>query len=322
MTHVFVVGAGAFGTALASVMRLGGLDVTLWGRDKDHTASLQRDRINTRYLPDVNLPDGLQITHDLSGIDAADVVLMVLPAQHLRGFLASHVLNTHAPVVLCAKGIESNTGLLQSEIIADHHGGQATAVLSGPGFASEMVKGLPTALSLGCEDPALGAQLQTVLSTQSLRLYLTHDAKGVQLGGALKNVYAIACGLVVGAGLGESARAALMTRGFAELARLAAALGAQAETLMGLSGFGDLALSCTSLQSRNFAFGETLGRTAVFGTGKTVEGIATAEAVLKLAHSVDVEMPIAQAVADVLGGRQQIPDALKSLMSRPLKQEG
>lgn len=318
MTHVGVIGAGAFGTALASVMRLGGADVTLWGRDAAQVAAMQTDRQNTRYLPDVALPDGLNVTTDLAAVSQADVVLMVLPAQRLRGFLAENEFATNAPVVLCAKGIEGETGLLQTQVFSR---GQ-TAVLSGPGFASEMTKGMPTALSIACGDVTLGSRLQETLSTQTLRLYLTRDVTGVQLGGALKNVYAIACGIVVGAELGESARAALMTRGFAELARLAGALGAQTETLMGLSGFGDLALSCTSLQSRNFAFGEQLGRAGTFGTGKTVEGIATADAVLSLAEKAGVEMPIAQAVADVLNGRQQITEALTTLMSRPLKREG
>ncbi|MCO4824143.1 NAD(P)-dependent glycerol-3-phosphate dehydrogenase [Amylibacter sp.] len=321
MTHVGVIGAGAFGTALASVMRIGGLDVTLWGRDGAQIALMQVERQNARYLPGVALPDRLNVTADLEQIGGADVVLMVLPAQRLRGFLEDQKFTSDAPVVLCAKGIEGGTGLLQTQIV-EQVADLQTAVLSGPGFASEMTKGMPTALSIASKDAALGAQLQAMLSTQSLRLYLSPDEVGVQLGGALKNVYAIACGLVVGAGLGESARAALMTRGFAELARLAGSLGAHTETLMGLSGFGDLALSCTSLQSRNFAFGEQLGRTGTFGTGKTVEGIATAEAVLSLAKTVDVEMPIAQAVADVLDGRMQIAQALATLMSRPLKREG
>lgn len=318
MTHVGVIGAGAFGTALASVMRIGGLGVTLWGRDAAQVAAMQTERVNARYLTGAPLPDGLNVTADLNDVNGADVVLMALPAQRLRGFLAESGFATDAPVVLCAKGIEGETGLLQTQVFD----GLRMAVLSGPGFATEMTKGMPTALSIGCTDEALGVELQEVLSTQTLRLYLTRDVTGVQLGGALKNVYAIACGTVVGAGLGESARAALMTRGFAELARLAGAMGAQTETLMGLSGFGDLALSCTSLQSRNFAFGEQLGRIGTFGTGKTVEGVATAEAVLSLAKSASVEMPIAQAVADVLNGRQQIKEALATLMSRPLKREG
>lgn len=318
MTHIGVIGAGAFGTALASVMRSGGLDVTLWGRDAAQVAAMQADRQNARYLAGVDLPDGLNVTADLGDLQRADVVLMAVPAQRLRGFLADSGFATDAPVVLCAKGIEGDTGLLQTQVFD----GAQMAVLSGPGFATEMTKGMPTALSIGCGDVALGAWLQETLSTQTLRLYLSRDVTGVQLGGALKNVYAIACGIVVGAGLGESARAALMTRGFAELARLANALGAQTETLMGLSGFGDLALSCTSLQSRNFAFGEQLGRAGTFGTGKTVEGVATAEAVLALAASASVEMPIAQVVADVLNGRQDINEALATLMSRPLKREG
>lgn len=321
MRRVGVIGAGAFGTALASVARLGGNDVTLWGRDPAQIAAMQAQGENTKYLPDLPLPQGLTLTHDLNDLARSDILLMVLPAQQLRGFLASADLPAQAPVVLCAKGIESDTGLLQQQILAEAMPNSQIAVLSGPGFATEMTRGKPTALSLACDNAKTGAWLQEVLSSQTLRLYLTQDTTGVALGGALKNVYAIACGLVVGAGLGESARAALMTRGFAELARLAASMGAKTETLMGLSGFGDLALSCTSLQSRNFAFGEKLGREGAFGTGKTVEGIATAQAVLALAARQNVEMPIAQAVADVLDGRQEIAQALHTLMSRPLKPE-
>lgn len=318
MTHVGVIGAGAFGTALASVMRIGGLDVTLWGRDSAQVYAMQTSRQNARYLNGVDLPDGLNVTATLNDLDDVDVVMMVLPAQKLRGFLADSEFATNAPIILCAKGIEGETGLLQTQVLDFAQ----MAVLSGPGFATEMTKGMPTALSIACADNTLGITLQRALSTPTLRLYLTQDVTGVQFGGALKNVYAIACGIIVGAGLGESARAALMTRGFAELARLAGAMGAQTETLMGLSGFGDLALSCTSLQSRNFAFGDQLGRTGVFGAGKTVEGVATAEAVLALAQTTGIEMPIAQAVADVLNGRQQIDEALAGLMSRPLKREG
>ncbi|WP_069298528.1 NAD(P)H-dependent glycerol-3-phosphate dehydrogenase [Neptunicoccus sediminis] len=321
MTRIGVIGAGAFGTALASVARSGGNEVVLWGRDPEQINTMRQTGVNKRYLPDVPLPDGLEITSDLRDLQTAEILLMVLPAQHLRSFLAEASLPAAAPVLLCAKGIETGTGLLQQDILKEKKPDATVAVLSGPGFASELTQGKPTALSLGCEDQKTGAWLQEVLSSASLRLYLSQDTTGVALGGALKNVYAIACGLVVGAGLGESARAALMTRGFAELARLAASMGAKTETLMGLSGFGDLALSCTSLQSRNFAFGEKLGREGAFGTGKTVEGIATAQAVLGLASRQNIEMPIAQAVADVLDGRQELEQVLRTLMSRPLKPE-
>ena len=315
MNHVGVIGAGAFGTALASVMRIGGLDVTLWGRDRAQILAMQTEKINVRYLNGVSLPDGLNVTTDLVDLRDADVVLMVLPAQSLRGFLTESKFVTNAPVVLCAKGIENTTGLLQSQIFEGSH----KAVLSGPAFAIDLTKGMPIAMSIGCSEKELGAQLQETLSTQTLRLYRTQDVTGVQLCGALKNVYAIACGLAIGAGFGESTRAALMTRGFAELARLARSMGAQTETLTGLSGFGDLTLSCTSFQSRNFTFGEQLGRTGTFGTGKTVEGVVTAEAVLVLAQKAGVEMPIAQTVANILNGKQQIHEALAMLMSRPLK---
>jgi glycerol-3-phosphate dehydrogenase (NAD(P)+) len=322
MKKIGVIGAGAFGTALASVARMGGLDVVLWGRDPERMAAMNDSRRNARYLPNVTLPDGLQVSSDQNTLRDADVILMVLPAQQLRGFLQQHDFSTCTqPIVLCAKGIETGTGLLQQQILAEFAPKVPWAVISGPGFAQEMTAGKPTALSIGCLDELLGKRLQEGLSSAVLRLYLTTDTTGVALGGALKNVYAIACGLVVGSDLGESARAALLTRGFAELARLAASQGARIETLMGLSGFGDLALSCTSPQSRNFAFGETLARDGTLGTGKTVEGIATAEAVLALAQKSAIDMPIAQAVADVLASRMGVEQAVATLMSRPLKRE-
>lgn len=322
MSRVGVIGAGAFGTALASAARQAGNEVVLWGRDGAQMAAMRKQVENVRYLPGLPLPDGLHITNSLADVQESDIILMVLPAQQLRGFLkTARLVPGQSPIVLCAKGIELETGLLQHQILAQSAPKSPVAVISGPGFAAEMMSGKPTAFSIACADEVLGEKLQTTLSSQSLRFYLSPDVTGVQLGGALKNVYAIACGMVVGVGLGESARAALMTRGFAELARLAQAMGAKTETLMGLSGFGDLALSCTSLQSRNFAFGEMLGREGAFKTGKTVEGIATAQAVLALAQHTDIEMPIAQVVADVLDGRQQLTQAMHSLMSRPLKRE-
>ena len=322
MSRIGVVGAGAFGTALACSLTRAGHHAILWGRDTNQIAEIQKTGRNEKYLPDLNLPDQVHATFDLSDLAEASALLMVVPAQQLRTFLQANDLSVvNCPIVLCAKGIEKETGALQSEIIQEFLPGREIAVLSGPGFATEMTMGKPTALSLACANLETGAMLQRELSSPVLRLYLSDDVVGTQLSGALKNVYAIACGLVVGARLGESARAALMTRGFAELSRLIQEFGTDMTTAAGLSGLGDLALTCTSMQSRNFAFGEKLGREGAFGTGKTVEGIATARATTDLARQHNVEMPIASVVADVLEKNLTLNEALDTLMSRPLTTE-
>lgn len=316
MTRIGVLGAGAFGTALAAVLARGGGEVTLWGRDAAALTGMETARENDRYLPGIKLPQALRLSSDLNAFcTGLDALLIAVPAQRTRDFLRQ--VQTDATLVMCAKGIEGRTGALQHDIA----GQAAVAVLSGPGFAAELAAGKPTALSLGCADDRLGARLQEQLSTPEMRLYRTTDITGVALGGALKNVYAIACGIVVGADLGESARAALMTRGFAEMVRLSEALGARAETLNGLSGLGDLALSCTSAQSRNFAHGQALGAAGTARQGTTVEGIATAAALLDLAQTKGIDLPIARAVANVLAGRMSTGDALRALMARPLKRE-
>ncbi len=322
MSRIGVVGAGAFGTALGCALARAGHNVALWGRDTAQIAQIQETRQNGKYLPGLKLPDQLTATSRLPDLKDISALLMVIPSQKMRGFLQQNNLAfLTCPVILCAKGVEGGTGMLQSQIVSDMLPNVPLAAISGPGFATEITAGKPTALSLACEDASVGRRLQEELSTAFLRLYLASDLTGVQLGGALKNVYAIACGIVVGASLGESARAALMTRGFAEMSRLANKMGAQPETLAGLSGLGDLALTCTSIQSRNFAFGETLGRTGAFGSGKTVEGIATAKATIELARRQEIDMPIAKVVADVLEKHLTIAEALDTLMSRPLKME-
>lgn len=322
MTKIGVVGAGAFGTGLAAALSLAGRPVVLWGRDSDRMEAMARDRVNRRYLPGAPLPASLTPTSDFGMLQGCDAVLLVVPAQQLRGFLADHDAGAlNCPLVLCAKGVEQGSGKLQSEVLQEASPDARLAVITGPGFASEIAVGKPTALTLACADDRLGAELQELLSTRTLRLYLSHDVTGSQLGGALKNVYAIACGIVSGADLGESARAALMTRSFAELSRLAEAMGAEPETLTGLSGFGDLVLTCTSPQSRNFAYGYGLGKGDGFATTKTVEGIATAKATVAVAGVYDQDLPVAQTVAAVLEERMTLKEALNYLMSRPLKKE-
>lgn len=322
MSNIGVMGAGSFGTALAAVLAQSGHNVTLWGRDAGLMDQIGKMHENTRYLPNIRLPNALHTTANLSDMNASDVVLMVVPAQATRAVLQSEDLNNlSCPILMCAKGIELNTSRSQTDILAEGLPNHITGAISGPGFATEIASGKPTALTLAIVDQNLGLELQQLLSTPTLRLYLSGDVKGVQLGGALKNVYAIACGIVRGAGLGESAQAALLTRGFAELKELAEKMGANPETLSGLSGFGDLVLSCTSMQSRNFSFGHQVGASADFQQTKTVEGAATALAVGALAERYDVEMPICAAVSAVLQQQLSIKDALRQLMTRPLKRE-
>ncbi|MFK5998023.1 MAG: NAD(P)H-dependent glycerol-3-phosphate dehydrogenase [Rhodobacterales bacterium] len=321
MSKIGVIGAGAFGTALAVVFAQNDHKTMLWGRDAGHMSQINQTR-KTRYLAGLTLPETLQATAELTDLGGLDVVLMVVPAQVTRAVLRTvNFSKITCPILMCAKGIELGTSRSQTDILAEELPNHITGAISGPGFAAEIASGKPTALTLAMNDPALGAELQAMLSTPHLRMYLSDDVNGVQLGGALKNIYAIACGIVRGAGLGESAQAALLTRGFAELKNLAGKMGARPETLSGLSGFGDLVLSCTSQQSRNFSFGYQVGATADFAQTKTVEGIATAKAVRALAEKCHVEMPICMAVSAVLQKQLSVADALQQLMSRPLKRE-
>ena len=316
---IAVIGAGAFGTALAVAEAAEGREVRLWGRDAAAMAEAERSR-RTARLPGVGLPPTLRCGSDLAELVGASAVLLALPAQVTEAFLAaSGPALPPAPLVLCAKGIDAGGLGLQTEIAAASAPGRDLAALTGPGFAAEIARGLPTALTLACAAADVGRALQAGLATRRLRLYLTDDVIGAQLGGALKNVIAIACGMVEGAGLGASARAALMTRGFAEMTRLAVAMGARAETLAGLSGLGDLSLTCNSAQSRNFALGRALGAGQPRPAG-TVEGVATARAACELGARHAVELPIAAAVADVLEGAT-LASAMEALLARPLREE-
>lgn len=315
-----VAGAGAFGTALAIAEAAEGREVRLWGRDPAAMAAAQASRA-TPHLPGATLPPTLRATASLADLAGAEALLLVVPAQATAGFLAEHGAELpEAPLVLCAKGIDARDFRLQSQIAAAALPQATVAALTGPGFAGEIAAGLPTALTLACADAATGRRLQAALSTARLRLYLTGDVIGAELGGALKNVVAIGCGLIEGARLGASARAALMTRGFAEMTRLATALGARPETLSGLSGLGDLSLTCGSTQSRNFRLGQALGAGEA-RPGGTVEGVATARAACRLAAEHGIELPIAAAVADVLAGTLTVEGAMTALLARPLKSE-
>ncbi len=311
-----VVGAGAFGTALAVALAREGRAVTLWARDAAQVATMTATRRNEARLPGVTLPETVTITAELADLTGAEAVLVSLPMQALGGFLASHPL-TAPTLVACCKGVDLATLTGPAALIRAARPDVSAAILTGPSFAADIARGLPTALTLAGGDEAL----QHLLSTATLRLYRTDDVTGAELGGALKNVIAIAAGVVIGAALGESARAALMTRGYAEMTRLALTLGARAETLAGLSGFGDLVLTCTSSQSRNFRFGVALGSGQPFDAGLTVEGVATAGAVAKLATQKAVDMPITFMVAALVARKITLPQAIQALMSRPLKQE-
>jgi glycerol-3-phosphate dehydrogenase (NAD(P)+) len=325
MNRVAVIGGGAFGTALANAAALAGREVCLWLRAPEQAQALEESRENMR-LPGVPLRPEVRATSDASLLRETEAALLAVPAQAVREAFAGPVsaLPWDRPVVVCAKGIERGTGLFMSEIAAELRFGSPLAVLSGPSFAVDIARGLPTAVTLACADGGLAARLATALSGPSLRVYHGTDLRGVEIGGAAKNVLAIAAGMVAGRRLGESARAALVARGFAELQRFAAANGAQPETLMGLSGLGDVVMSCSSPQSRNFALGFRLGAGAspeVAAEGKLAEGAFTAEALVQRARDRAVEMPIAEAVADILAGRRSVPEAVAELMARPLRPE-
>ncbi|MFD1794626.1 NAD(P)H-dependent glycerol-3-phosphate dehydrogenase [Paracoccus aurantiacus] len=311
-----IIGAGAFGTALAAALSVQ-QPVTLWGR------SLPKGRTTPR-LPGVVLPDAVTLTTDLAtALEGQTHVILALPAQALRDFLAVEGLRLDGRgrwLVNTAKGIDLTTGESPSSLIRAACPAALIATLTGPSFAADIARGLPTALTLASGDAGLPA-LQHALSTPTLRLYRSDDLRGAELGGALKNVIAIAAGVAIGAGFGDSARAALITRGFAEMSRLSTALGARADTLAGLSGLGDLVLTSTSELSRNFRFGRALGAGEGFDASVTVEGAATARAVRGLAAAKGIAMPVAEAVAALAEGRADVAETLETLMSRPLKEE-
>lgn len=313
-----IVGAGAFGTALAVALGREGREVRLWARGAKHIAEIARSGANEARLPGVSLPKTVSVTAEIADLTAAQVLLLALPMQALRSFLVANPSLNGLPLVACCKGIDLTTLKGPTALIEAACPDSAFAILTGPSFAADIARGLPTALTLAC---AKGEALQHLLSTPSLRLYRTTDVIGAELGGALKNVIAIAAGIVMGAGLGDSARAALMTRGYAEMTRLALALGGRAETLAGLSGFGDLVLTCTSAQSRNFRFGGAIGAGQAFDRNVTVEGAATAKAVSSIAKTMRIDMPITTMIAALIDKHITLPQAISALLSRPLKQE-
>jgi glycerol-3-phosphate dehydrogenase (NAD(P)+) len=319
---VAVIGAGAWGTALAGVAARAGRTVTLYARDASHAERIASHRENPR-LPGVKLSDAITVTHDRAKAGRADIVLIATPAQHLRAALdgfAPH-LREATPVIACAKGIEHGTHKFMTEVIAESAAHALPAILSGPSFADDVARGLPTAVTLAAKDESLAGDLVQALGSATFRPYHTTDVRGVEIGGAAKNVLAIAAGIVVGRKLGASAQAALTTRGFSELARFGRALGARAETMVGLSGLGDLILTCSSPQSRNFALGLALGRGEPKPVGKLAEGEFTAPVLIELAASQSVELPVSMAVAAILSGKLTIDAAIEGLLTRPFKAE-
>jgi glycerol-3-phosphate dehydrogenase (NAD(P)+) len=323
---IAVLGAGAWGTALANAFAGAGLDVILWGRDAAKMRRMQQTRFNEKRLPDVVLHETVTPVEMLGGIASADIAVLATPTQSTRDMVdvLRADVRSGVPIVITAKGIDRQTGLFPSQIIAQSLPGHPVAILSGPSFASDVARGLPTAVVLAAQEAILAQGLAKTLSGRSLRFYHSTDMRGVELGGAGKNVLAIAAGAAIGHGLGESARAAITARGFAELGRFAKAMGGREQTLMGLSGLGDVVLSCTSSRSRNFAYGEALGRGIApdeAGRGALAEGTYTAAILVELARKHHVEMPICAAIAAVVAGQIGIAEALDALMTRPLKAE-
>ncbi|NSX55079.1 NAD(P)H-dependent glycerol-3-phosphate dehydrogenase [Parasulfitobacter algicola] len=316
-----VMGAGAFGTALA-ISLASKTDVILWSRDAQNADHMQNTRENRKRLPNVALPAKITISADTDALHSADQILLAVPMQQLSTIAKMHrTILSDKDLIACCKGVDLQTGkgpvgMLQQIFPTSH-----PSILTGPSFAADIARGLPTALTLANADPDTALRLQPILSTDTLRLYISHDVIGAELGGGLKNIMAIACGATIGAGMGESARAAIITRGFAELRRFALAQGAQADTLIGLSGFGDLVLTCTSDKSRNYRFGQTLAKDATWSSDETVEGVTTARAVAKTAANQGIDMPITKAIVAVIEHKITVKDAIDALLARPLKKE-
>jgi glycerol-3-phosphate dehydrogenase (NAD(P)+) len=328
MKRVGVIGGGAWGTALAQVAARAGLEPVLWARESEVIDEIGRLRENRLFLPGVILDPPIRATSRLADLADADLILAAAPAQHTRSVLqhfAQH-FDAGTPVVLCAKGVEQGSLKLMSEVLAETLPEARPAVLSGPSFAREVARGMPTAITLACPEDVLAETIAEAIATPAFRPYISADMIGAEAGGAIKNVLAIACGVVEGRGLGRSAHAALITRGFAELTRLAVALGGHAETVAGLCGLGDLVLTCSSTLSRNYSVGLALGQgqtleEALAGKLSVAEGVTSAPAVTALAERLRVETPISQATARILAGEIGVDEAIANLLSRPLKRE-
>jgi glycerol-3-phosphate dehydrogenase (NAD(P)+) len=323
--RIAVLGGGAWGTALALTCARAGRRVMLWEYEPGNAESLEQKR-ESRFLPGVRIDNAIKVTRELGETANSDAILVVVPAQAMRSVIVSLAQSVakQTPLIACAKGIEHGTHKFMTEIIAECAPAAVPAILSGPSFAADVARGLPTAVTIAAPDGKIALDLAHALNAGTFRPYHSTDVRGVELGGATKNVLAIAAGIVTGKGLGSSASAALTTRGFAELVRFGAAHGAKTETMMGLSGLGDLILTCGTPQSRNFSCGVALGKGEKSDTaahGKLAEGIFTAPVLLEMAREKDVEMPISAAVAAVLSGKISVDEAIESLLTRPLKSE-
>jgi len=320
-----VLGGGAWGTALAQVLASGGSDVLLWARNTAVVEAINARHENDAYLPGRPLSPLIRATGDPAALADAGLLLVVTPSQHMRAILSGFPALAQ-PLLLCCKGIEASTRQFMHEVAREAMPGSPVAVLSGPTFAHEVAAGLPTAVTLAARDEAQARLLADVVARPTFRPYASDDLIGAEIGGAIKNVLAIACGVVAGAGLGQNARAALIARGFAEMTRFGLALGARAETLAGLSGFGDLVLTCTSESSRNFTLGMGLGEgrsaAALLAHRHTVaEGAHTAPVLLEMAQARGIDMPVTQAVCDLLAGTRGVGDVVAMLLARPLRAE-
>ena len=329
MRHVTVIGAGAWGTALAAAARRAERDVKLYAREAEVVESVNTKNINETFLPDVELPEGIFATSNMeAAVYGADAALLVVPSQFLRATAVelAKYLPEDLPVLLAAKGIEQKTLMLMNEVVEETLPGHPLAALSGPSFAKEVARGLPAAITLACADETLGEQLMQDLASSRFRIYQSSDVVGAEIGGAVKNVLAIACGIVEGRKLGDNAKAALITRGLAEMMRLGEAKGAEMETMVGLGGLGDLVLTCNAMQSRNFSFGFAVGegqkpKDVLESRVAVTEGVANAISVTQLAKKMKIEMPICETVHAIIHEGQDIDGAIISLMERPLKSE-
>ena len=326
--HIGVIGAGSWGTALAATAARAGHRVTMWARSADLCERINRTHENADYLPGIDLPKSITVTNAPGDLADCNAVLIVTPAQAMRPVMLNFagILPDGTPAAICCKGIETSTGKFMNNVLAEVCAGLTPAVLSGPSFAADVVKGLPTAVTLAAADLALAEQFARAITITSFRVYPSNDVEGVELCGAAKNVMAIACGIASGKGMGESAKAALITRGFAELSRLAAAMNVQPATLTGLSGLGDLILTCSSSQSRNFSLGVALGQGQTVeqhmaGRRTVAEGAPTSAVLVDLARNNDVEMPICEAVAAIVGGQSSADEEIARLLARPVRSE-
>ncbi len=327
MKSIGIIGAGAWGTALAQAQASAGRKVTLWAREEEIVGAINGQRENTAFLPGIKLHQDITATGSLTEAAANDIILVVTPAQHVRTTLQSIKSDGDGKIfVICAKGIEINTGSLMSQVAKDVLPTASMAIMTGPTFASEIARGLPGGLTIACADKEVGLGLIEALSSRTFRTYLTDDVLGAQIGGAVKNVIAIAAGVIYGRGMGDSARAALVTRGLAEMGRLASAMGAKKETLMGMCGMGDLILTCSSMQSRNFSLGVQLGEgksiDEILGARKSVtEGVTTAKALTIMAKNHAVDLPISAAVNACLSEGASIQETIERMLDRPMKME-